>query len=105
MSGIKKHLKKLSKLNYNGKTYKDKELKNLNTFKTGGNASLYLEICTLENFIKVILYLEENGLNYFILGAGSKLLISDNGYDGVLVKTDIFEAALLFDNFQVILQE
>lgn len=81
-----KHYNKLCKLNYNGKIEKNKSLKELTSFKLGGECKIYLEIHTLENFIKSILYIEAEKLNYFVLGNGSKLLISDKGYNGIVIK-------------------
>lgn len=78
----------LKKLNAHGETYKNKELKNLTTFKVGGNAKYFLKICTLENFLQVMDYLESINIKYFILGAGSNLLVSDLGFDGVVIKFD-----------------
>jgi len=80
------HYKKLLKLNYHGKVIKNQRLKEFTTFKLGGNASLYLEICTLENFIKVMMYIEKFNLPYFVFGNGSKLLVADNGFDGIVIK-------------------
>lgn len=96
-----KHYKKLLKLNYNGKTEKHKSLKNLTTFKLGGECDIYLEIHTLENFIKSIMYIEGQKLKYFIIGNGSKLLVSDKGYNGIVIKLLGDFARIDSDNDQV----
>lgn len=80
------HLKTLRKLNSKGVVVKNHPLSKLTTFKIGGNAKYYLEINTLENFIKVINYLKEKEANIFVLGNGSNILISDKGFDGVVIK-------------------
>lgn len=76
----------LNKLNNKGVVSKDVFLKNLTTFKIGGKIKCYLEICTLENFIKVMEYLKSCQKLPFILGNGSNILPSDNGFDGVVIK-------------------
>ena len=62
---VKLSLRKLKQLNKNGVVEKNKELKNLTTFKIGGNATYYLEICTIENLIKVLDYLEDKNAPIF----------------------------------------
>ena len=76
---------KLRKCNHNGKTYKNYEMKNLTTFKIGGKCKYFLKICTLENFIKVMLYLEKISVVPIVFGNGSNILISDKGYNGVII--------------------
>lgn len=86
MKEQKLSLAKLKKSNHNGISVKNKPLKNLNTFKIGGVAKFYIEIHTLENFIKVVDYLNKRNANYVVLGNGSNVLIADNGFDGVVLK-------------------
>lgn len=86
MKGGNLSLNKLKKLNCNGVTLKNFELKNSTTFRIGGKAKYYLEICTIENFIQVMLYLESRQVDYFIIGNGSNLLVSDSGYSGLVIK-------------------
>jgi len=80
------HLKTLRKLNSNGVVYKNYSLAKHTTFKIGGNAKYYIEINTLENFIKIINYLKEKEVDIFVLGNGSNILISDNGFNGAVIK-------------------
>ena len=76
----------LKKLNTKGDTRKNVELKNFTTFRLGGKAKYFLTIKTLENFLKVMDYIEKHNLEYFILGAGSNVLIADSGYNGIVIK-------------------
>ena len=80
------NFKKLSSLNKHGVTLKDYSLKSLTTFKIGGLCDYYLEICTLEDFIKVFDYLNTIDIKIFVLGNGSNLLVSDNGFRGVVIR-------------------
>ena len=56
------------------------------TFKTGGNASVFVKIETKEQLVKLLRYLQIVERDYFILGNGSNLLVSDKGYDGVIIQ-------------------
>jgi len=86
MSRSKISTRRLKKINYNGKLLKNFDLSGLTTFKCGGKCSFYLEINTLENFLSVIFYIAKIKIKYFVLGAGSNVLVSDNGFDGVVIK-------------------
>ena len=78
--------KKLKKLNKNGQTLKNVDFSQCCTFKCGGKVDILLEITTLDNFFKVIFYLEEIEADYFVLGAGSNILCSDKGYHGIVIR-------------------
>jgi len=61
-------------------------LANHTTFRIGGPAEYFLEAETREDLIKVLGWARENNLPYFILGGGSNLLVSDKGYEGLVIK-------------------
>lgn len=86
MKGLGVSFSKLKKLNAKGNSYRNMKLNGFTTLNVGGRAKYFLEISTLENFLKVMFYLEEKGVKVFVLGAGSKILVSDKGFDGVVVK-------------------
>lgn len=56
------------------------------TFKIGGPARLFVTVEETEKIVKILDFLSASGVNYFIIGGGSNLLISDGEYDGVVVK-------------------
>ena len=66
---------------------RDYSLKDKNTYKTGGNAKLIIFPNSLQKVKSAVEYFKENGVEYSVLGAGSNLLISDSGYDGVVLST------------------
>ncbi len=63
----------------------DEEMSKHTSFKTGGPADIYIKPRTEEIASNLVWYLNETGREYFILGNGSNLLVSDLGYRGVVV--------------------
>jgi len=61
-------------------------LKNYTTFKIGGNARFFLKAENLEDLIYGINFSEQSKIPFFILGNGSNLLISDKGFNGIVIK-------------------
>jgi UDP-N-acetylmuramate dehydrogenase len=58
------------------------------TIGTGGKASLLVTVKTAESLAGVLAAVEEAGIDWFCLGAGSNLLVADRGYKGVVIKLD-----------------
>jgi len=56
------------------------------TFKIGGPADFFVTIDSTEDAVACLTYLDENGVDYFILGGGSNMLVSDDGFRGVAVR-------------------
>jgi UDP-N-acetylmuramate dehydrogenase len=61
-------------------------LKDFTTFKIGGFAKYFLVVKSREVLIKVIKLVKENNIPIFVLGGGSNLLISDKGFNGMIIK-------------------
>ncbi len=56
------------------------------TFKIGGKAKYFFEATTKEDIVKAIKAAKKCDLPFFILSRGSNLLISDQGYQGLMIK-------------------
>lgn len=56
------------------------------TFQVGGEAECLIDIASEEVLVKLLKYLNIIEIPYFILGNGSNLLVSDKGYDGVILR-------------------
>ncbi len=56
------------------------------TFRIGGKAKYFTEARDGEELKKAISFAREKELPFFILGNGSNILVSDNGYNGLIVK-------------------
>ena len=55
------------------------------SFRVGGPAKVFLTIHSEEILSKILVTLKDKKIPYFILGNGSNLLVSDSGYDGVIL--------------------
>lgn len=55
------------------------------TFRVGGNADFFVEIGSPEELANMIKYLKQTERSYLVLGNGSNLLVSDKGYEGVIL--------------------
>ena len=62
-------------------------LKNLNTYKIESSAKYLIRVENLEGLINILKYLKEHNIKYFILGAGSNIVIDDY-FDGAIIKLD-----------------
>ena len=76
-------LKKLSN-NY-GELYFDYDLKKLNWFNIGGKTKIFFKAKSLNGLITFLKVFKKRG-KIFVLGAGSNVLISDNNFNGVVIK-------------------
>jgi len=65
---------------------KDISLKEQTTFKIGGRAKYLFVAKNDKDVILAIETAKELNLPFFILGGGSKLLVSDEGYEGLVIK-------------------
>lgn len=63
-------------------------MKNHTTFRIGGPAEVFVMPKTIEQVQKVLEICREEEIPYFILGNGSNLLVSDKGYQGVIIQMD-----------------
>ena len=55
------------------------------SFRTGGPADLFIQVCTEEELEKTMDLLGESETDVFLLGRGTNLLIGDGGYRGAVV--------------------
>jgi len=72
------------------KIEENKSLKELTTFKIGGSARYFCEPKNIPELKEAVLFARDKKLNIFILGGGSNLVVSDNGWDGLVIKPNFF---------------
>jgi len=73
-------------LNINGKMLKDEPLKEHTYFKIGGPAEIFVEPENIVELKKIFELIKKYNTNYYIIGNGTNLLFSDDGFKGVIVK-------------------
>lgn len=56
------------------------------TFKIGGPADYFLSIEETDKIVEALLFLDGEGVPYFVLGGGSNMLVRDEGFRGVVVE-------------------
>jgi UDP-N-acetylmuramate dehydrogenase len=56
------------------------------TIKIGGPAKFFIEAESEDEIVEALSYAKENDLRIFILGGGSNVLISDQGFDGLVIR-------------------
>ena len=64
-------------------------LKDYTTLKIGGRAKYFFEAKTKKELIEAIKFARQKKLPFFILGGGSNLLVSDKGFDGLVIKFQV----------------
>ena len=91
----------INKLESNNILYKsDEPMSKHTSFKTGGNAEVFVDISDAETLEKVLKICDEVNADIFVLGKGSNLLVSDNGIRDKAVihlSTDFADMKLLDD--------
>ena len=56
------------------------------TFRIGGPAAYYFIPEREEEIIEALDFAKEKGLSYYVIGKGSNMLFSDDGFDGVIIE-------------------
>jgi UDP-N-acetylmuramate dehydrogenase len=59
------------------------------TYKIGGPARYFVVAKTIEEFNEALAWAKEHQQKIFVLGGGSNLLISDQGFDGLVIKSEL----------------
>lgn len=67
---------------------KNVRLASYTTFKIGGPAQYFFIAKTNDDLIKAIKAAKEENRSYFILGGASNLLVSDEGFKGLVIKAE-----------------
>ena len=62
------------------------ELKEKTAFRIGGRADYFVEVESKEEVIKAVEFAREKKLEIFVLAGGSNVLISDEGFRGLVIK-------------------
>ena len=77
-------------------------LRDKTTMKVGGVAKYYFVAKNTIDLVQAVSQAVEGGLSYFILGGGSNVIISDSGFNGLVIKNEARE--ILVDEAHSIVQ-
>lgn len=72
------------------------------TFCVGGEAACLLKVSNSKELSRIITFLRQTEHDFFVLGNGSNLLVSDNGYDGVVLKLEGEFSEIRTDGLKII---
>lgn len=65
--------------------WEQEPMRNHTTFRVGGCARYLVEPKNVKQLTEVIAACQKEGIPYYIVGNGSNLLVSDTGYNGVII--------------------
>ncbi len=82
----------------------DALLKDYTSFKIGGKTDLTVFPDTVDKLKKVSLYAKNNGFKVLVIGKGSNLLVSDDGFNGIVVNTCRMDEIKLVDDVTIYCQ-
>jgi UDP-N-acetylmuramate dehydrogenase len=69
------------------------------TFRIGGPARFFCEVTTSEQVLEAVTFARERSLPIFVLGGGSNLLVTDRGFDGLVLRVR-FEGCVNIDGYR-----
>jgi UDP-N-acetylmuramate dehydrogenase len=73
-------------------------LKDKNWFATGGPARFFCEPTTVQEFQNALAFAQFRQLPIFVLGQGANILISDEGFDGLVIRPQLKEMIIIVQN-------
>lgn len=56
------------------------------SFQIGGNADIFITPTSIDSLSQVITFCRNRNIDYYVMGNGSNLLVSDKGYRGVIIQ-------------------
>jgi len=77
-------------------------LKPYTTFKIGGPANYFVHAAAMDDFLGALQLASAQSLPLFVLGGGSNILVSDRGFDGVVVHPACRGIELLNDRSETV---
>lgn len=78
-------VKAIEKL-YGSRLLRNEPMEAHTTFRVGGGAAFFVTPSSLNELADTLLVCKEFDVPYYILGNGSNILVSDKGYDGLIIR-------------------
>ena len=79
-------LKELLKITSEKNIFANEPLKKHTSFRIGGETDFLVVPENIDETVKLLSFLKEQSIKYLVIGNGSNLLVSDDGFRGVVVK-------------------
>lgn len=70
---------------FKGEVFRSEPMMRHTTYRIGGPARFFVQVHTLRALSSLMAACEEEGLAWIVIGKGSNLLVSDEGFDGVVI--------------------
>ena len=67
----------------------DRSLAPLTSFKTGGRARYFISAESTDEIVRAVTGARRLGIPFFLMGGGSNLLVSDRGFDGLVIRVAV----------------
>ena len=100
MASLNSHTKNLAHF-WKGKILWNRPMSQYSTLKVGGPAEAIVSVTSAEELKLLIEWLKENDINWWVVGRGSNILVSDHGLSGVvIVLEDTFTSIVVLSNQQ-----
>ncbi len=68
---------------------KDADLTNYNTYGIHTSSKYLIKVNSIDNLVKLIKYLKNENIKYYILGKGSNVILPDTKSDGVIISLEL----------------
>ena len=78
-------------------------LADFTTFRLGGPARFFAQVVSVEELVEALRFAKEKKLRTFVLGGGSNILVSDTGFDGLVIKMNLRGREVYEDEESVLL--
>jgi UDP-N-acetylmuramate dehydrogenase len=79
----------------------EEELSKYTTFKIGGKADLFCLVKSEDILIRAVKVADELEIPFVVMGSGSNILVSDEGYRGLVIKNENKEKIEIFDENKI----
>jgi len=94
-------IKEKNRLKIKGRVVIDQPMKELTSIKIGGMADFFVIPQDLDDLKQVLSFCKKEALPFFIMGNGSKLLVRDEGFRGVIIKLGDYFKSIKSDGNQI----
>lgn len=72
------------------------------SFRIGGPANLFCVVNSKEDLKKILVYANEKNIPFLVIGNGSNLLVSDSGFNGIVIKLGDFFSKISLERDSII---